>query len=165
MGQATEHRFHIGGGKPLIDSLIKQSKGYLRKHFINDDLDDYKFYCFDGRAECVMVCTGRAEGEAHYYFFDRNWQLCRINRRGKDAPHNFTLPKPPNLEKMFEVAETLSSGIPHLRVDLYNVNGHIYFGELTFFTQSGFDRGLLPETDRQFGDMIHCNVPPKKQVE
>lgn len=101
----------------------------------------------------MMVCKGRESG-VHFYFFDKDWKLCRINVEGINAPENFTLPKPKNIDKMFEIASRLSKGIPHLRVDLYNVDGDIYFGELTFFTASGFDNGLLPDTDRLFGNLI-----------
>lgn len=118
-----------------------------------ENIDDYKFYCFDGEAKYVMVCKGRESG-VHFYFFDKDWKLCRINVEGINAPENFTLPKPKNIDKMFEIASRLSKGIPHLRVDLYNVDGDIYFGELTFFTASGFDNGLLPDTDRLFGNLI-----------
>ncbi len=118
-------------------------------------LDDYKFFCFHGKADCVMVCTERKTGTPKFYFFDRNWNLLRINVRGKEAPENFTLPKPARMDEMFEIAERLSSGIPFVRVDLYNCNEQIYFGEWTFYPDSGFDKNLLPETDLYFGDKIN----------
>ena len=62
---------------------------------------------------------------------------------------------------MFEIAAKLSKGLPYARVDLYNVNGNIYFGEITFFPQSGFDSNLLPETDQYFGNLI--NLPAKTE--
>lgn len=147
----------------MFSELIKKLQYFDDKISLSDDLNDYKFYCFNGKAEYVMVCTGRTSGQTEFYFFNRNWELCRLNQRGKDAPDDFTLPKPPNIENMFDIAETLSRGIPHVRIDLYNTIGHIYFGEITFFSQSGFDRGLLPETDLLFGSLIDCNVKPNKQ--
>ena len=122
------------------------------------ELSDYKFYCFNGYVDCVLVCVDRNIGSPKFYFFDRNWRLKRYNKRGKEAPINFSLPKPQNLEKMFEIAEILSKGIPHIRVDLYNVNGRIYFGELTFFTDSGFDANRLPESDLYFGSLIELDT-------
>lgn len=59
---------------------------------------------------------------------------------------------------MFEIARKLSSGLPFVRVDLYNVHGKIYFGELTFFPQCGFDSNLLKETDLLFGEKIDLNT-------
>ena len=69
------------------------------------------------------------------------------------------MPKPEGMDKMFEIAEELSREVasPFLRVDLYNSQGQIYFGELTFFPDSGFDSNILPETDRYFGDLINLN--------
>ena len=119
-----------------------------------DHFTDYKFYCFDGYADSVMVCVDRDIGAPKYYFFDRNWQLKRYNMRGKEAPADFTLPKPRNIEKMFEIAEILSKGKPFARIDLYNADGKIYFGEITFFPDSGFDPNRLPETDLYFGSLI-----------
>lgn len=130
--------------KVFAEQLLESSTG---------DIDDYKFYCFDGYAEAVLVCIDRQIGEPKFYFFDENWQLKRHNKRGKEAPADFTLPRPENLDEMFRIARLLSKGIPHLRVDLYNVDGKIYFGETTFFTASGFDANRLPEADLYFGGL------------
>lgn len=120
------------------------------------EFTDYKFYCFNGYVDCVLGCYERSTGEPKFYFFDKNWELKRYNKRGKEAPEGFTMPKPENMDKMFEIAEKLSAdvGAPFLRVDLYNACGKIYFGELTFYPDSGFDSNRLPEMDRYFGDLI-----------
>ena len=69
------------------------------------------------------------------------------------------MPKPDNMDKMFEIAESLSKkvGAPYVRIDLYNSNGQIYFGEITFFPDSGFDANRLPEMDMYFGELIKLN--------
>jgi len=120
------------------------------------DLRDYKFYCFRDVVDSVLVCVGRESGSTKFYFFDKKWNLKRYNKRGKEAPAGFTLPKPDNMDEMFEIAKKLSvaSGAPFLRVDLYNVNGKIYFGELTFYPDCGMDRNRLPETDEYFGSLV-----------
>ena len=118
------------------------------------ELCDYKFYCFDGYVDAVMICIDRQIGDPKFYFFDKEWKLCRYNKRGKEAPADFTLPRPENLDKMFGIAANLSKNIPFVRVDLYNVSGKIYFGELTFYPASGFDRNRLPEMDLYFGNLI-----------
>lgn len=125
-----------------------------------EELLDYKFYCFDGYVDSVLVCMDRQIGDPKFYFFDKNWELKRYNKRGKMAPKDFTIPKPANIDKMFEIAAKISKGIPHLRVDLYNVDGKIYFGESTFFTASGFDANRLPEADLYFGGLI--TLPSQK---
>ena len=120
------------------------------------DLRDYKFYCFRDVVDSVLICVGRESGSTKFYFFDKEWNLKRYNKRGKEAPADFTLPKPENMDEMFEIAKKLSvaSGAPFLRVDLYNVNGKIYFGELTFYPDCGMDRNRLPETDEYFGSLV-----------
>ncbi|MDE5785881.1 MAG: glycosyl transferase [Duncaniella sp.] len=123
-------------------------------------LVDYKFFCFNGRADNVMICIDREIHESKFYFFDKDWNLLRYNIRGKNAPANFTVPRPKNLDKMFEIAETLSKGMPFARVDLYNADGKIYFGEITFFPNSGLDKNILVETDELFGNML--SLPESK---
>lgn len=118
------------------------------------ELTDYKFFCFNGYVDCVMVCLERSTNKPKYYFFDKNWKLLRINIRGKNAPKDFTLTKPDTMDEMFKIAENLSKGMPFVRVDLYECNKKIYFGELTFFPDSGFDANLLPETDIRFGKLL-----------
>ena len=126
----------------------------LAETYLGDNLVDYKFYCFNGDADVVMNCIERETGHPKFYFFDKNWNLRRLNKRGKEAPEDFTLPKPNGMDEMFEVASKLSEGRPYARVDLYNINGEIYFGEITFFPASGFDRNRLPEADLYFGEKI-----------
>lgn len=124
-----------------------------------DCFTDYKFYCFGAKADSVLVCLERSTGDPKFYFFDRDWQLKRNNKRGKEAPEGFTVPKPENMDEMFDIAEKLAKNIdsPFVRIDLYNSDGQIYFGEITFFPSSGFDTGRLPETDALFGDKTIIN--------
>lgn len=136
--------------KIFAEQYIEDSKGALV---------DYKFSCFGGNADNVMVCLDRHLGDTKFYFFDKQWNLLRLNKRGIDAPEDFTLPKPEGIGKMFELAEILSKDLPYARVDFYNVDGHIYFGEITFFPAGGTDSNLLSETDVLFGSKIKL---PKK---
>lgn len=129
----------------LAEKYLEDSQGALV---------DYKFSCFGGNADNVMVCMDRHRGDTKFYFFDKKWNLLRLNKRGIEAPKDFTLPKPEGMDKMFELAETLSKDLPYARVDFYNVDGHIYFGEITFFPAGGTDSNLLSETDVLFGSKI-----------
>lgn len=122
--------------------------------FNKGGLADYKFTCFNGKADNVMVCCERQTGETKFYFFDQAWNLLPLNKRGKETNPNFKLPKPDCMDEMFEIAGKLSEGIPFLRVDLYYINDRPYFGETTFFPASGFDSNILPETEILFGDKI-----------
>lgn len=116
--------------------------------------EDYKFYCFHGRAYCVMLCVGREEGWPKFYFFDRNFQLMRINRDSLAAPTGFSLPKPGGLEEAFQAADRLSRGFPFVRVDLYLTEQGIRFGEMTFTPAAALDNKRLPETDLLFGSLM-----------
>ena len=70
------------------------------------------------------------------------------------APDGFTLPRPEGIEKMFEIASILSKNQPFVRVDLYNVDGKIYFGELTFYPDGGVDPNILLSTDERWGKLL-----------
>lgn len=123
----------------------------------NQPLTDYKFFCFGGNVDCVMVCLDRQSGTPKFYFFNKDWQLLRYNVRGKGASDDFTLPKPDCLGEMFRIAGRLSQDKLFSRIDLYNCNGRVYFGEITFFPESGFDKNLLQEADEYWGNMINLN--------
>ena len=117
---------------------------------------DYKVYCFNGEPYKVMVCLDRDTNEqTKFYSFDFKWNLLRHNIRGKKAPEGFSLPKPRSLDLMYECAVKLSKGIPFVRVDFYDLNGHMYFGEMTFYPDSGFDAAILPEIDQLYGSLIN----------
>lgn len=115
---------------------------------------DYKFSCFNGKPDNVMVCYGRETGTTKYYFFDMDWNLKRYNGWGKKAPENFTLPKPQNFDEMVRIAEMLSKPFYYSRIDLYNIDGKIYFGEVTLCPNSGFDANITEETDLLFGNKL-----------
>ena len=116
------------------------------------DLFDYKFFCFDGKVKYLAVHAGRfTEHFSNYY--DSDWNL---QNWGFDCPvqlsHVFQCPA--NFEEMKSIAEKLSSGHKFLRVDLYNVEGKIYFGELTFYPASGYGKFTPEEWDERLGDLI-----------
>lgn len=135
------------------------NKRIFAEEYLGDNLVDYKFYCFNGDVDCVLTCSGRQSGHGtKFYFFDRDWNLRRYNKAGKNAPEGFTLQKPEGMDKMFELASELSKGFPFVRVDLYNVDGKIYFGELTFYPASGFDANRLYESDVYFGSKIDLKL-------
>ena len=129
-------------------------KKIFAEAYLGNDLVDYKFYCFDGDVDCVLLCIDRQAGNPKFYFFDKNWNLCRYNKRGKEAPADFSLPKPKGIDEMFELAVKMSKGFPFVRMDFFDVNGRIYFGEYTFFPASGYDYNRLPESDIYFGNKI-----------
>lgn len=135
--------------KLICEKLIETEDGSLPL--------DYKLYCFNGVPHCVLVCSKRGEMEhgAQYYFFDKDWNLLRYNNRGKDAPADFTLPKPEGIEQVFDYAARLSKPFPFVRADFYLEHGEVTFGELTFTPCGGFDVNRLPEMQLKFGEMVN----------
>ena len=116
--------------------------------------EDYKFYCFNGKAEYVMVCADRELGKkAAYFYFDRNWKMMPFSEDYFRNPDR-VVPRPPLIDEAFRAAEQLSREFPFVRTDLYIVEDRIVFGELTFTPSAGLDQGRRPETDRLLGEML-----------
>ena len=118
---------------------------------------DYKIYCFNGKPDVILVCRNRFSNDSHkaeYLFYDQNWKFLPWIK-GDEKKKDPKLPRPKNLDEMLEVAKKLSEDFIYARIDLYNVNGKIYFGEITLSPNSGFYSGLTEETDRILGEKIH----------
>ena len=119
------------------------------------DLKDYKFFCFDGKVKLCMIERDRAKGRNGHAvdFFDRNFEHQNITVDG--YPNSVqAYKKPANYDEMIAISEKLAKNIPHIRVDLYNINGRCYFGELTFFQASGSIQFSPPEWDKVLGGWI-----------
>ncbi len=99
------------------------------------ELKDYKFFCFDGECRMLFIATDRGIGDVKFDFFDTDFNHLPFIQGHPWAKKE--IKKPKGFKKMIELAELLSQGFPHVRVDLYDINGKIYFGELTFFHFSG----------------------------
>ncbi len=100
-----------------------------------EQLKDYKFFCFNGKVKFLYVASDRGS-ELKFDFFDAEFNSLNVTQGHSRAA---VLPqKPQNFEKMKELAEILSEGFPHVRIDLYNICGRIYFGEYTFYNGGGF---------------------------
>ena len=118
------------------------------------ELRDYKFFCFGGKARLLFIATERqsADSETKFDFFDMEFNHLPF-RNGH--PNAEKLPaKPEHFEKMWELAEKLSAGIPQLRVEFYEANGKVYFVELTFFHWSGMKPFEPEEWDLTLGKWI-----------
>lgn len=120
----------------------------------NNELSDYKFFCFNGEPKFLFVGTERQKKgeEVKFDFFDMNFHHLPLKNGHQNA--KITPTKPNNFEEMVEIARKLSHNFPHVRVDLYNVNGKIYFGELTFFHFAGFVLFDPIEWDEKFGEYL-----------
>ena len=123
-----------------------------------DNLTDYKIFCFDGKPQFIMTVRDRSKGKSQslHRWYDLNWQLQDLDldyRNEIKTPE----PKPAQLEKMLEIAEKLSTGIKHLRVDLYLINGQIYFGEMTFYHMSGCEHFEPKSWDLKLGEYLNID--------
>lgn len=102
------------------------------------ELPDYKFFCFHGEPKMMFIATGRQNinDETRFDFFDMSFNHLAIKNGHPNA--DTTPAKPQNFDLMIQLAKKLSQGIPHVRVDFYEMNGQVYFGEMTFSHWSGF---------------------------
>lgn len=122
------------------------------------ELKDYKIHCFNGEPKFIQVNQGRGSASAVQNFYDVEWNLQPF---GKDIIHNenaIILP-PSQLNYMLEIASDLSSHFPYARVDFYQVEGRVIFGEITFFPAGGYPDFKPSAYDKIWGDML--NLPEK----
>lgn len=164
------HRKNIGAlhaephYKNMVPCVIAEE--LLPLDLDSSSLTDYKIWCFNGKAYYIWVCNDRCDGgnSAHVMTYDLDWKAHpEFSIFNSDYLEGEIVPKPQNFDRMIEVAEKLSTGFPELRVDLYNVNGKIYFGELTFTSQGGFMDFYTPEFNKKLGSKFSIEDFPRKK--
>ena len=121
------------------------------------DLPDYKFFCFDGEVKALFIGTERGSGDVKFDYYDADFN--HLDLIQMHPMSGKILPKPEHFELMKELAGKLSKGIPHVRVDFYNINGDIYFGEMTFYHHGGVIPFHPDSWDYEFGSWIHLPKP------
>lgn len=120
---------------------------------IANELIDYKFFCFNGEVGIIYGVNGRNLGEgAQIGIYDKNFNKLNVSR-DDEFTQDVALKKPENFDKMVFIAERIAQHFPHVRVDLYNISGKIYFGELTFYDGSGYMSFTPDSFDEQLGKM------------
>lgn len=173
--------------KSLIDisTLKKKLKSWMKKNYINygrewayygvkpkiivekllerdsnNDLPDYKFFCFNGKVEYLYTMINYVDdhSQGKCSFFTPDFKKLPY-RRSEYAPIDTDIKKPENFEKMLNIAEQLSKDFPHVRVDLYNIRGEIVFGELTFYNAGGYSVFTPDEFDYKMGNKF--SLPDK----
>lgn len=155
---ALRQNFYNIGREPHYQDLQPR---IIAEPFLEDDthrqLLDYKFFCFDGEVKAMFVASDRSSGNIRFDYFDADFSPLKIRQ---SYPTSEVKPeKPKSYEEMLSIARKLSQGHPHVRVDLYEANGHVYFGELTFFHFSGFAPFTPPEWDRIWGGWLTLPAP------
>ena len=122
----------------------------------NGELNDYKFFCFNGKIGYFLICSNRSTS-VKFTFFDPNGKFLNVTQCGANNDPKVKMPE--KLNEMKKLAEKLSQNMIHLRVDFYEINGKVYFGELTFFDSSGFGEFTPNKWDEKFGKLL---VLPKQ---
>lgn len=126
---------------------------YLKSKDENS-IEDYKIYCFNGKPTICLVCIGRNLGKPKKFFFDQDWNLLKINKDSKELSNEYVIEKPANINEMYEYAKKLSKPFKFVRVDLYNYNGKVIFGELTFTPAGCVSTSYIDNWDDKLGDML-----------
>lgn len=116
------------------------------------ELKDYKVFCLNGQPEIIEVDYGRFTKHMRN-IYDKEWNFIEMEiQYPSDRTHK--IQKPENFDKMLDLARKLSKGIPHVRVDFYNIDNQLYWGELTFFHGSGMEHFNPKEWDKRLGELI-----------
>jgi hypothetical protein len=149
--------FDLDAGKKKLDAALKRNYYWVSREwpykkvkpliiaepYLEDEsgeLRDYKVYAFNGQCDFLMLCFDRIKGDTKFIYFDRNWVIQKdFSNDGRKYGDTLVVEKPHNLDLFFEFAGKLSSGFPFVRVDFYEVNRQLFFGEMTFYPSAGFD--------------------------
>lgn len=172
-------KLNIAAAREIINKCLKHNFYYsgfewpyknvkpriIAEQYMEDsktmELRDYKFFCFDGKVKFLFIATERQkEGEdVKFDFFDADFNHLPFRQGHENAT---VLPEMPlRFEEMKVLAAKLSAGMPHVRIDLYEVDGKVYFGEFTFFHHGGWTRFEPEEWDYTFGKEIE--LPNKRK--
>ena len=156
---AFSAELHYTSIKPLIyaEMLLENSDASISSSII-----DYKIFCQDGEPSCIWLCANRTAESVEVATYDLQWNFhpewsapsghYKLSRRLFEKPKNF--------ERMLQIARILSKDFPQVRVDLYNLDGQIYFGELTFTSAGGVMDFFTEDWLTQMGQKV--SLPKNK---
>ena len=130
-------------------------KGFFVEEYLSENIRDFKFYCFNGRPRTLQAASDGEDGQVCYYvdIFDMDWNLLPVTLGG----HGHKTPppeRPESFSEMKRIAEALSEDFPFVRVDLYDVRGKVYFGELTFSPTANLMKLEPEETLDEWGKWL-----------
>lgn len=163
--------FDYAAAKQRLDSCLKRNYYYRTREWpykgiqariiadqllddhTGNELRDYKFWCFNGVPR-LMYCTVKTKDKSQVYenFYDMDFNVADIDHGF--PRHQPEFHKPTGFETMKELATKLSKDIPFVRIDMFEVDGHVYFGEFTFFDWAGLQPFKSYDTDKMLGDWI-----------
>lgn len=151
VGNAFREHPYMGIKKRVIAEKMLEVEG-------NEDLCDYKFYCFNGEPVYCQVIRDRRTKET-IDFYDMEWNHMPFVGLNPVARNGLTpVDRPRNLNDMKRVCRELAKDIPFVRIDLYEVNSKVYFGEITFYPASGFGTFTPTEWNTKLGNMLDLKI-------
>lgn len=133
--------------KIIVEKLLQEKNGCLPK--------DFKLYCFHGKCKMIRVSENRFNNEDASAYYDIDWNLLPVTNPGYPSTDKY-FAKPPNLNKMISISEKLSEKFDSVRVDLFNCNNKIFFGEITHYDASGMARFEPEAFDYELG--LHWDI-------
>ena len=160
INKCLKHNFYYDGFEwPYKNVKPRIIAEQYMEDYKTQELRDYKFFCFDGVVKYMFIATDRQNREEPYFdFFNSDFNYLDMRQGHPNAP---ILPeKPQCFDEMKQLAKKLSVGMPHVRVDLYEVDGKVFFGEFTFFHHGGWTPFDPAEWDLRFGKEI--KLPSKR---
>lgn len=149
----------VNGGREWAYTGIKKPRIIAEELLVNTEnpeagVEDFKILCFNGRPWYIIVDKDRYIDHKRN-FYTTSWE--RVSVTTDHEQFETPYPKPKNFEDMMEVARKLSADFPFVRVDLYNIDGKIYFGELTFYPWTGYVQFTPDEFDFTLGKLMDCS--------
>lgn len=153
---------HYANIKPCI--IAEELLDCTKQSIETDTLIDYKIWCFNGKPFCVWACHNRHKDSVEVGTYDLNWNYMPkasvFTEHYKESSK--ILPRPKSLDKMIEYAAILSDGFPQVRVDMYEVDGNPYFGEMTFTSAGGFMDFYTKDFLKEMGDLVDLSLAKKR---
>ncbi len=154
--KGLRYNYYYAGGFEWPYKNVKPR--IIAEQYMVDDsqkeLTDFKLMCFNGKVQCTFTCTGRnTDRGLHVTFYDKDWKKMSFTRHY--PIESLAMKKPANYEKMIRLAEKLAKSLKFARIDFYEINGKIYFGEITFFPGSGMEEFSPIDWDYQLGGWIN----------
>ena len=159
---SLKKRFGIDGAEPhylnitpriIAEQLLDAEKQNVK----SSSLVDYKIWCINGQPECVWVVTNRTKHSMEVMTYDLQW--CAHPEYSSPSEHytlmSYEIPRPVKFDYMLKMAAELSEGHPQVRVDLYEVDGKVYFGEMTFTSACGLMEYFTQDFLLKLGEKVN----------
>lgn len=125
---------------------------------------DYKFFCFNGKPKIVLACSDRFSSDGlKETWFDSDWNLLPITEGGHKTDGNIVKPK--KFNEMKQLASQLAERMAFVRIDFYEFSGRVFFGEITFFPASGFEKFVPGEWNKRLGDLIDLGIVEREMYD